>query len=67
MRDLNEHPARRRLWARGTNTAAMKYYETLVQGCIEDIVTSFKARIQETIDMTEWMTFFGFDFMGHMA
>ena len=60
LRDLKEHPRRRRLWARGTNSAAMKIYEGLIQGCVDDICNGFKARVGQTIDIAEWMTFFGY-------
>ena len=49
------------------STAAMKYYETLIRNTVYDLVNGLKQRANQTVDVSEWMTYFGFDFMGHMA
>ncbi|EKM54122.1 uncharacterized protein PHACADRAFT_257741 [Phanerochaete carnosa HHB-10118-sp] len=67
MRDQALHAVRRRPWARGMSSAAMKYYEELIQNTLGDLVASLKQRMNNPLDISEWMTFFGFDFMGHMA
>ena len=67
IRDQTLHSVRRRPWARGMNSAAMKYYEELVEETVGDLMTSLKQRTTKAIDFSEWMTYFGFDFMGHMA
>ena len=67
MRDQALHAVRRRPWARGMNSAAMKYYEDLIRSTAGDLITGLKQRVNKPVDISEWMTFFGFDFMGHMA
>ena len=49
------------------NTASMKYYEELVYETAADLVNGLKQRAGQRVDFSEWMTYFGFDFMGHMA
>ncbi|KAI0344596.1 high nitrogen upregulated cytochrome P450 monooxygenase 1 [Trametopsis cervina] len=67
LRDQALHTVRRRPWARGMNTTSMKYYEELVKSTVTDLTTAFRQREGEVVDISQWMTFFGFDFMGHMA
>ena len=67
LRDEAVHAVRRRPWARGMNSAAMKYYEELIRSTVGDLVTGLKHRTGKPLDISQWFTFFGFDFMGHMA
>jgi cytochrome P450 len=59
LRDQALHTARRRPWARGMNSASMKYYEELAKSTVSDLITAFSQREGETIDISQWMTFFG--------
>ena len=67
MRDQALHAVRRRPWARGMNSASMKYYEELIRETLGDLIVALKQRTGRPIDMSEWTNFFGFDFMGRMA
>ena len=42
------------------SSASMKYYEELIHSTVGDLVTAFKQRINETVDLSTWMTFFGY-------
>jgi cytochrome P450 len=59
MRDMTLHPVRRRPWARGMSSAAMKNYEVIIRNTVGDLVNGLKQRINQTIDISEWMTYFG--------
>ena len=59
MRDVVEHTARRRLWSRGMNSTAMKYYEVLIRQTVTDLIIGFEQHGKEAIDISRWMTYFG--------
>lgn len=61
LRDSALHVVRRRPWARGMNTASMKYYEQLIFNTVGDLTSAFKQRMEtgEVVDLSGWMTFFG--------
>ncbi|KAI0093381.1 high nitrogen upregulated cytochrome P450 monooxygenase 1 [Irpex rosettiformis] len=67
LRDQALHTVRRRPWSRGMSSTSMKYYEELVHLVVREFVTSLSQRAGKVVDFTEWATFFGVDFMGHMA
>ena len=60
IRDLAHHHERRRLWTRAMNSTNMKHYEDPLRNCLNDFVTSLSERQGETVDLTEWVTFFGY-------
>ena len=62
MRDMALHTARRKPWSRGMNSAAIKYYEVLIRNTIVDLVNGLKQREGKTVDISEWMTYFGFGY-----
>lgn len=39
--------------------AAIKHYEELLKMTVGDILTAFKSREHQQIDISAWMTFFG--------
>lgn len=61
LRDPALHAVRRRPWARGMNSASMKYYEQLIHATVGDLTGAFKQRMEtgEVVDLSAWMTFFG--------
>lgn len=67
IRDPALHAVRRRPWARAMNSASTQYFEELIQHTVSDLTGGLKERAGESIDLTEWMSFFGLDFMGRMA
>lgn len=60
IRDLAHHHERRGVWTRAMNSANVKYYEEPLRDCLENFVTSLSERQGETVDLTEWITFFGY-------
>lgn len=59
LRDPALHVVRRRPWARGMNSASMKYYEELIRSTVGDLLSSLRQRTNDTVDISAWMTFFG--------
>lgn len=59
LRDQALHAVRRRPWARGMNSASMKYYEELVKSTVADLLSALHQREGEIVDISRWMTFFG--------
>ncbi|KAF7797907.1 hypothetical protein EIP86_009113 [Pleurotus ostreatoroseus] len=45
----------------------MKYYEGIVKNTTDDLLTALRKREGESLDISAWMSFFGYDFMGHMC
>ena len=60
MRNMAEHTVRRKFWSRGMNSAAMKYYEELIHGTVADLVDGLEQRMSQKVDISLWMTFFGY-------
>ena len=42
------------------NSANMKYYEELLRGVVGNFITSLRELKGEVVDLTEWVTFFGY-------
>ncbi len=59
LRDPALHTIRRKPWARGMNSTAMKYYEDLVRSQVGELARAFHQREGEKVDISAWMTFFG--------
>ncbi|THH00159.1 hypothetical protein EW026_g2323 [Hermanssonia centrifuga] len=62
LRDPALHTIRRKPWARGMNSTAMKYYEDLVRSQVGELARAFHQREGEKVDISAWMTFFGFSY-----
>ena len=58
LRDPALHAVRRRPWARGMNSASMKYYEQLIGRTIGDLIKSFDERAGQVLLINQWMGFF---------
>ncbi|KAJ3538505.1 hypothetical protein NM688_g6512 [Phlebia brevispora] len=65
--DPVEHAARRRTWNRAMNSAALKDYEDIVKSKVNELMECLAQRQSQVIDISDWMSYFGFDFMGRMA
>ncbi|TCD71818.1 hypothetical protein EIP91_003161 [Steccherinum ochraceum] len=65
--DLKIYPKRRRSWNRGTSVAAVKDYEEFLASVIRQLIGSLEERQGQTIDLSKWMIYTAFDFMGEMA
>lgn len=59
LRDTAQHAARRKPWARGMNSAAMKHYENLIRSTVRDLLGALHKREGEKIDIAAWMTAYG--------
>ena len=61
IRNMAEHTPRRKLWARGMNSAAMKYYEELILATAADLVNALEQRAGQRVDISDWMTYFSYE------
>jgi cytochrome P450 len=62
-----EHNKRRRVWDRAFTASAVKSYEPMLQGRLNQLVKSFAGRTGTPIDISEWFGLFSIDFMGDFA
>lgn len=60
LRDPVLHASRRKTWNTGMGSTALKYYEGLVGDTVNALLRAFHDRDSKQIDMSEWMTFFGY-------
>ncbi|THG98784.1 hypothetical protein EW026_g3461 [Hermanssonia centrifuga] len=67
IRDPSLHAARRKPWARGMNSTAMKYYEDVIREETTTLLRVLRERKSEKTDISEWMSFLSFDVMGRMS
>ena len=42
------------------NSASIKYYEELIRNTVGDLVSGLKEHADDTVDIANWMTFFGY-------
>lgn len=66
-RDFAMHAKRRQPWTKATSVAALKGYETVVLTKVNELVEAFETHSGEVIDLSEWMMYYGLDFMGQLA
>lgn len=59
LRDMSLHTVRRRPWAKGMNSTAMKHYEGLIRSTVDDLLAALHEREGQRLDISAWMTFFG--------
>ncbi|EJD51349.1 cytochrome P450 [Auricularia subglabra TFB-10046 SS5] len=64
-----EHAHRRKLWNRGLGKEAMPSHARSAAAGVEQLLKQFDRAADEgrSIDVTTWMRFYGFDFMGKFA
>ena len=69
IRSAPEHAPRRRLWQRAFTTEAIKSYESKISERASQLanVLRSEAETNGTVDLTQWISYFTFDFMGDMA
>ncbi|KAJ3541828.1 hypothetical protein NM688_g6036 [Phlebia brevispora] len=67
LRDFSEHAARRKPWNKAMSVAALKDYSTMLIDKVQELMSCLSNRQGKTIDISTWMAYFGFDFMGVMA
>ncbi|KAJ3776194.1 high nitrogen upregulated cytochrome P450 monooxygenase 2 [Lentinula raphanica] len=64
------HASRRRLWNRAMSTDALREYETIIASRAHELVDALDAQISSrkgSIDMTQWLNYFAFDFMSDLG
>ncbi|KII88386.1 hypothetical protein PLICRDRAFT_54225 [Plicaturopsis crispa FD-325 SS-3] len=66
-RSLAEHAHRRKAWTRAFSSTALKDYQEIVALKAGELTTALVSRQAEVVDISKWMGFFAFDFMGEMA
>jgi cytochrome P450 len=60
------HAHRRRLWNRGMSAEALYEYESMIQHRLDQMIEEMPKR-PNPVDLSKWITYFSFDFMGDMA
>lgn len=65
--DPAEHSQRRRIWDRAFTASAVKSYEPMLQGRLDQLINSLVARTNTPINISEWFELFSIDFMGDFA
>ncbi|KAI0345507.1 cytochrome P450 [Trametopsis cervina] len=64
--DPKEHTRRRRPWNRAFSTPALKDYQPIVARRVSQLVEGLQNQ-HGTVDLSQWISFFTYDFMGDMA
>ncbi|PSR81867.1 hypothetical protein PHLCEN_2v6239 [Hermanssonia centrifuga] len=67
IKEYTVHAVRRRPWARGMNSTAMKYYEGVIKEETANLIHGLRERKSKEVDISAWMSFFSFDAMGRMS
>jgi cytochrome P450 len=61
IKDKQEHARRKRPWSKGFSTSALKDYESFVIKRILQLMKVLSSKnLKETIDLTQWITYFGY-------
>ena len=59
--DKQEHTRRRRPWAKGFSTSALKGYESLViKRTLQLVEVLLSKNLKEAVDLSTWITFYGY-------
>ncbi|KAJ7090898.1 cytochrome P450 [Mycena belliarum] len=66
-RDLKLHAEARKAWNRAFNPAAIKGYEPILIRRVAQLTEALSSQKEEIIDLSQWLSFFSFDFMGDIA
>ncbi|PAV16379.1 high nitrogen upregulated cytochrome P450 monooxygenase 2 [Pyrrhoderma noxium] len=77
LRTKEEHARRRKPWNHAFNTVSVKGYESIIEKRAVQLVhelekrsvskASFRSECVETVNLSQWLSFFTTDFMGDMA
>ncbi|KAK7042168.1 cytochrome P450 [Favolaschia claudopus] len=66
-RDPEDHAEARKAWNRAFNAAAIKGYEPILLRRVTQFIEALGSRQDATVDLSRWLSFFAFDFMGDIA
>jgi hypothetical protein len=62
-----DHGKRPRIWDRAFTAGAVKSYEPMLQARVGQLATNLSSRTGQSLDLANWLSFFGLDFMGDFA
>lgn len=62
--DPAEHLHRRRPWNRAFNINAVKEFQPVIGNRVQGLVEALTLRSGEVVDLTQWISYFTYDFMG---
>ncbi|KAF8520538.1 cytochrome P450 [Gautieria morchelliformis] len=65
--DPQEHAQRRKIWDRSMNTSATLGYQDMLSRRIGQLIHQLQKRQGLEIDLSMWLSFLSFDFMGDLA
>lgn len=63
--DPQEHMVRRRIWNHGLSVSSVQNYEVYLRKRISQLL--LKLEKKTSVDLSSWLSFFSFDFMGDLA
>ncbi|KAJ6588103.1 cytochrome P450 [Mycena capillaripes] len=66
-RDLRVHAEARKAWNRAFIPAAIKGYESMLVRRVVQLIEALGSQKGASLDMSQWLSFFSFDFMGDIA
>ena len=58
LRDPAEHARRRKPWARGFSSAALKGYEEILGKRVHELVTLLERQQQQPVNLADWISRF---------
>ncbi|KAJ7865617.1 cytochrome P450 [Mycena olivaceomarginata] len=67
VRDLKLHAEARKPWNKAFNPTAVKGYEPILIRRVTQLVESLRAQETRSVNLSKWLSFFSFDFMGDMV
>ncbi|KAI1104955.1 cytochrome p450 monooxygenase [Jackrogersella minutella] len=67
IRTKTSHAPVRKVWDRGFSAKSLRDYEPRVARYTEMLLNQMEARVGTPINMTGWISFYGFDVMGDLA
>ncbi|KAI0093115.1 cytochrome P450 [Irpex rosettiformis] len=67
IKDFDQHTIRRKPWTRALAPAALKDYEEIILTKTELLMEKLTERVGQDIDISAWMSYYSFDFMGKLA
>ncbi|BCS22088.1 cytochrome P450 [Aspergillus puulaauensis] len=66
-RDKVWHAQRRKVWDRGFTTTALGHYHPRIREHCHDLVTQMSKRVGTPVNVSLWMTYFGFDVISDLT
>lgn len=67
IRSKTEHAPVRKVWDRAFSSKSLRDYEPRVAKYTSQLLAQLEARIGTPVNMTNWISFYGFDVMGDLA